>query len=405
MESIKNLFLCNKNLNLKKKKSKNPSTEFQKNKFFNASSDVLNDSKINFDFSETLSNNIYFLMENGRGPEENEEELISLIKTQAGCRYFQGLIMKAPKFANDILYACLKPKMMLLICDKFGNYLYQQFLDVLFSKNLNHFIEFVLSNFQIISFSPFGTRVIQKLLDCIHTKESDSGSKFLLKLIEKIRGHVMEMSNDENSNHVIQKLLSFVGSPISECIFNEIFESFLLIASTKNGCCVIQKCLTSGTEEQREKIINQIIENTFYLITNQYGNYVYQYLIQLDEDWVILKVIHKISPQIISLCQQKYSSNVIEKICEMNNHSLVEEFISKIVAKEENILSLTCHQYGNYIIQKILSVTMNQVLVNKIISIIGNNIKTIVGLSFGKKLMQKLIKKYPVLCFYMNNNF
>ena len=58
-----------------------------------------------------------------------------LIKEQSGCRFIQEKIQSHPTFANDLLFPQLKNSLPELICDQFGNYLFQVLLDVLSFEN------------------------------------------------------------------------------------------------------------------------------------------------------------------------------------------------------------------------------------------------------------------------------
>ena len=94
----------------------------------------------------------------------DNDSIFMMCKTQSGCRNIQNKIIIDAHFANYTLYPGLRPKMLLLINDQFGNYLYQQFMDVLNETNLKDLICFISLHFSQISYSPHGTRVIQKLI-------------------------------------------------------------------------------------------------------------------------------------------------------------------------------------------------------------------------------------------------
>ena len=286
--------------------------------------------------------------------------------------------------------------MLPLINNIYGNLIYQNFIDILDQSNLYHFLNFINHNFIEISHSQNGTRVIQKLVEKIyHLKLYKS---FICNsLIQMLKGRVTELSIDENANHIIQKFIIHIPYPINNFIYNEIYQNFLLISITKYGCCVIQKCLNNASKEQREKLIYLVLQNTFYLIENQFGNYIYQCVLFLKDDNINMKIINIIFPQLIPLSKEKYSSNVIEKLFDICNERIVNCLITYICKNEKRIMELLTDKYGNYIIQKVLSVCDNKQIFIGILSIIGKNIQEIKNTSFGKKLIGKLISKYPYL--------
>ena len=324
-------------------------------------------------------------------------------KIENNCHYLQMKILSNINYSNDILFPFLYPNMLSLINDQYGNSLYQSFIEVLNPKNLLKFLLLLKNNFLEISHSHNGTRVIQKLIE--KSTILKQGSNIIQKyLIEMIKGNVYEFSNDENANHIIQKYIINIHYPNNNFIYEELYQNFMFIAITKYGCCVIQKCLISGNKEQKEKLIYLVLKNTFTLIRNQFGNYVYQCVLMLKDENINLKIIEIIYDNIIPLCKEKYSSNVIEKLFEINNPIIVNQLIDYITNSESKVIELLTNKYGNYIIQKILSICSDKNLFFRILNIISKNIITINNISFGKKIIQKLIEKYPLLKELINKN-
>ena len=103
-------------------------------------------------------------------------------------------------------------------------------------------------------------------------------------------------------------------------------------------------------------------------------------------------------------CNDKYSSNVVEKLLEIDNKDLIEKIIRKLTENEKIIMNLITNQYGNYIIQKTLIVSFNEKfneIFNFVIDTIHKNLNEILSLAFGKKLISKIINKFP----FINNKF
>lgn len=60
---------------------------------------------------------------------------------------------------------------------------------------------------------------------------------------------------------------------------------------------------------------------------------------------------------LIALSKQKFSSNVIEKCLEFNDFQMNQEIVQSLMLQcNEQYFDLLCHQYGNYVVQKCLSV-------------------------------------------------
>jgi len=324
---------------------------------------------------------------------------------QNSCYYLKYRILSNSEFSNLILYPFLRPKMLNLIINHFGTYIYQNFLEVLNKNNLIDFLLFLTNNFDIISHSANGTRTIQKLIEiCSSAKnENNNNNNFIYQaFVEMFKNKIVALCIDENANHIIQKFIFNIKFPYNNFVYEEIYKNFIYIALTKYGCCVIQKCLIHGNKEQKEKVIFLILKYTFSLIGAQFGNYVYQSIILLNEVETIKKIIEIIKHKLILLCNEKYSSNVIEKLLEIQNKNIVNNIIEKLTNSEQKIMELITNKYGNYIIQKILSVNNNKHTFNRIIKIIHKNLNQILTLPFGKKLLSKIIIKFPHLQDYFN---
>ena len=323
---------------------------------------------------------------------------------QNSCYYLKYRILSNSEFSNLILYPFLRPKMLILIINHFGTYIYQNLLEVLNKNNLIDFLIFLTNNFDIISHSTNGTRTIQKLIEiCSGAKNENNNNNFIYQaFVEMFKNKIVALCIDENANHIIQKFIFNIKFPYNNFVYEEIFNNFIYIALTKYGCCVIQKCLIHGNKEQKEKVIFLILKYTFSLIGAQFGNYVYQSIILLNDVETIKKIIEIIKHKLILLCNEKYSSNVIEKLLEIQNKNLVNNIIEKLSNSEQKIMELITNKYGNYIIQKILSVNNNKHTFNRIIKIIHKNLNQILTLPFGKKLLSKIIIKFPHLQEYFN---
>lgn len=326
---------------------------------------------------------------------QKRKEIYKLIQNQKKCRYYQERVKNDPEFANNTLYPLLAPFMFKLIVDQFGNYLYQELIEVLNEKNFLHLIEFILGNFKGIAFSQHGTRVIQKILDVIdlHTKK---GQEVFELISSKMKEKICQMANDDNATHIIQKCLIIFDCESNSFIYNEIYSYFLSIVTTKQGCCVIQKCLLHGSNEQKMNISKLILKDIKFLLSSQFGNYVCQCLILNSEDSFILVMYNMIYEDFYNFCKGKYSSNVIEKFFDIKNIHIVNYIARNMLQNKPKFIELICNKFGNFIIQKILNSFVNTYLKEQIISLINENISFIEKHPIGQKLLVKLQEGYKI---------
>ena len=300
------------------------------------------------------------------------KDIISLIKTKNGCRYFQSKIEKSKKFVNKVFFPYIKSSIVELMLDKFGNYVIQKMLESLNEKNFLSFMDLISSEFKTIAFSPYGTRVIQKIIERMQDKH-DFGRAIWKVLFRYLRNNVAEMSINKNSNYIIRKLLESIDSRRAEFLLEEIKNSFLEISKTKFGCCAIVKCLLCINEKQKKQITNLIIENTFELINNEFGNYIYQCLIMNSDSNTISNIYTVIYKEFFNLCKGKYSSNAIEKLFLIKEHKLMNVIASRLIKYKLKTVELIRDKYGFYIIKRLLNSSVDEYLKNKLLEIIFEN--------------------------------
>ena len=244
--------------------------------------------------------------------------------------------------------------------------------------------------------SSHGTRVIQKLLDIIPQ------SKILIqKITFAINNNLLDITMDANSNHIIQKYVTVVRYPLNSIIYDNIVRNFLVIARDKFGCCMMQKCVECGTEEQKEVLFMLSLKYSPILIVDQYGNYVLQYIARTGNQKCISSLVTLIITNIQSFCCQKFSSNVIEKCIESSSPEIQTFLINSIIKNEKLISALLIDSYGNYIIQKILMVTKGKTY-HYILNQIAINEERIRRVSFGNRILAKLMSLHKDLCFMLN---
>ena len=331
----------------------------------------------------------------------NNEELIQrareMASDQNGCRFIQKKIENEPETGNDV-FDSLEKDLLTLSCGSFGNYLLQKLLCVIDSERVGRFVDIVIPFFVKVAVSSHGTRVIQKLLDIIR-----NNNEMILKITNVLNTNLLEITMDANSNHIIQKYVSVIPFPMNATVYENIIKNFLLISKDKYGCCMMQKCIECGTNEQKTRLIVLALQNSPLLITDQYGNYVLQYIVKLENQEIIAQIINLILTNIQKYCCQKFSSNVIEKCLEKACPELQSRLINAIVENEKLVSDLIVDLFGNYIIQKILLIVKGKVyyfLLNQI----AKNAERIRRVSFGNRVLAKLMSLHKDLCFILNGN-
>ena len=331
------------------------------------------------------------------------EELINnaheLIKDQKGCRLIQKKINENPNESNklfDVLYQDLSS----MCRDLFGNYVVQKILENVDSNYLIKFIDIISKDFYALSISIYGTRVVQKFLGIVSDKsliKNENDKIIYEKCFKEINNHITKnivaLSSNNNSSHIIIKYVNEIKYPENNQLYNEVYNNFIPLCKDKHGCCVIQKCIEFGNNEQKNKLIELSSINCDTLISDQFGNYVIQFVLTLNEKVINLKVYKILSKNLISLCKEKYASNVIEKFL-MNKSKESIEIINILLNNENYLYELIIDSFGNYIIQRILSLIEGESKSNLIYKIV-KWYPDIKKLSFGPRIISKLHERFP----------
>ena len=251
-------------------------------------------------------------------------------------------------------------------------------------------------NIYEIGCNPHGTRALQSLIS--NLKNPNLQQYFLKIILPHIIGFLKEL----NGTHVVQKFAS--DYPIySPYINNIIIENCANLATHRHGCCVIQKYLETNDENMLNGLINKLIDNTLILIIDQFGNYVIQSILLIGNKNYGNKIASKIIENVCYYAKHKYSSNVVEKCFDFCDGVIKQRLINRIL-KTENIIDLIIDEHGNYVVQKVLALSNNEIQ-KQMLNIIISQFDKLKMLPFGERIINRLLASYPdILNMDYSNN-
>ena len=316
-------------------------------------------------------------------------------KDQQGCRYIQKKIEEIPSISNN-LFNLLYNDILLMSRDLFGNYVIQKIIENLNPENLFKFVDLITKDFFNLSISIYGTRVVQKILELVskenYFKDKEIYEKCFLIINKNITDNIVPLSSNNNSSHIILKYIVEIKFPKNEKFYFEVYNNFIPLCKNKHGCCIIQKCIEFSNIEQKNKLLELSKINCDNLITDQFGNYVIQYVLGLNTEIINIKVLDILKKNLTNLCKEKYASNVIEKFL-MNKSKESFEIINILLMNENYLHELIIDPFGNYIIQRILSIIEGDSRSN-LIKYIVKWYPEIKLLPFGPRLISKLHERF-----------
>lgn len=289
--------------------------------------------------------------------------------------------------ASDAIFEETKEYTVELMTDSFGNYLIQKLLERVTDDQRVELAKIAAPKMVEISKDPHGTRALQKLIECISTKEEAE------IVVKSLQPDTVLLSKDLNGNHVIQKCLQKLNPEDSQFIFDAAGNECGEIATHRHGCCVLQRCLDHGTKTQFKDLCEKLLKYIDMLTFDPFGNYVVQYIISKeternDYDYTY-KIVNQLKPRFTELSVHKFGSNVVEKVLRtpVVSETIINELINEGSAEVQALLN---DSFGNYVLQTALDISrdtnpyMYKKLVDLVTPLLVGNIR---NTPHGKRIM------------------
>ena len=282
------------------------------------------------------------------------EEIISkadtLSKEHSGSRLIQEKYDKCSPEDKDRIFQKLKKDIYPLSKEIFGNYTIQKIID---QEHYKLILQELKGKFLDLTLHMYGCRVVQKLISIIPNEE-------ISVIADELSQNYSKCIEDQNGNHVIQKLIEKLNEEERQKLINVIWpEKVNYFCIQQYGCRVIQKIFECCSEEESQKLLEEIYKNVVNLCQDQYGNYVIQNLLQNRHGERCKEIYEALKGRILDMSMHKFASNVIERCLHFGTNEQKEDLINEIIeSKEENghdpLTTLVKDKFGNYVIQKMI---------------------------------------------------
>lgn len=309
-------------------------------------------------------------------------EIYALCKDQHGCRYLQKKLEDRNPEHIHMIWLETNQHVTELMTDPFGNYLCQKLLEFCNDEERTVLIQNASEDLVRIALNQHGTRALQKMIEFISTPEQ------VQTIINALRYRVVELIQDLNGNHVIQKCLNKLTSEDAQFIFDAVGEHCIDVGTHRHGCCVLQRCIDHADGPQKAWLIRQISDNAYTLVQDPFGNYVVQYILDLNEPVFTEPLVGMFKGRVGQLSKQKFSSNVIEKCLrcaqEPSKDMLIEEMLNP-----SELDRLLRDSFANYVIQTALDYANPHMKV-RLIDAIRPHIPGIRSTPYGRRIQAKI---------------
>ncbi|KAI9749933.1 MAG: hypothetical protein M1835_001469 [Candelina submexicana] len=303
--------------------------------------------------------------------EQLQGEIYALCKDQHGCRYLQKKLEERNPEHVHMIFLETKQHVIELMTgayyvrgqetddyanfyqDPFGNYLCQKLLEYANDEERTALINNAAPQMIKVALNQHGTRALQKMIEFISTREQHDVEPNLSKIqtiIFALQDRVVELIQDLNGNHVIQKCLNRLSPEDAQFIFNAVGVNCVVVGTHRHGCCVLQRCIDHASGHQKAQLISQISANAFALVQDPFGNYVVQYILDLNEPAFTDPLCHGFRGHISALSKQKFSSNVIEKCLRTADPCTKRMMIEEMLNPNE-LEKMLRDSFANYVVQ------------------------------------------------------
>ncbi|RDA93193.1 hypothetical protein CP533_3159 [Ophiocordyceps camponoti-saundersi (nom. inval.)] len=288
--------------------------------------------------SEAMSRYNNMPLESFRG------QIYDLCKDQHGCRYLQKKLEERNADQVKTILLETKQHVIELMMDPFGNYLCQKLLEFCNDDERTVLIQNASKDMVRIALNQHGTRALQKMIEFVSTAQQ------VRLIIEALRFRVVELIQDLNGNHVIQKCLNKLAANDAQFIFDAVGSNCVDVGTHRHGCCVLQRCIDHASGHQKAWLVERITDHARVLVQDPFGNYVVQYIIDLNEPTFTDPVVQSFKGCIGSLSRHKFSSNVVEKCLRCAGPESRDLIVDELLAPQEIERHLR-DSFGNYVIQ------------------------------------------------------
>ena len=297
------------------------------------------------------------------------EKAVVLSKDHSGSRLVQRKYEEGNEEIRNKIFEKFKPEILNLSKDIFGNYAIQKVLEFKDKEKNNYIMESLKGKIYELSLHMYGCRVMQQLISVID-------ENYLIDITKELEGHYPKCIEDQNGNHVIQKLIERLKpGKENNGIYEVVYKNIVELSKHQYGCRVIQTLLKKCNEKQVSKMLEKIYKDVKELSEDQYGNYIIQYILENQKGKNVDSIYEGLKGNIYDFSIHKYASNVVERALNFGNEVQRQNIINEIIEQDDQVkeclLSMVKDKFGNYVVQKIIEFStpdMRKNIINRIIS-------------------------------------
>ncbi|CAK7568229.1 MAG: hypothetical protein SEPTF4163_006214 [Sporothrix epigloea] len=249
-----------------------------------------------------------------------------------------------------------------LMINRFGNFLVQRCFEHGSPDQIVKIAEAIRGNTLSLSMDPFGCHVVQKAFDSV---PEDYKAIMVHELLRRIPETVIH----RYACHVWQKLfeLRWNDSPpqIMKYVNEALRGMWHEVALGETGSLVVQNIFENCLEEDKRPCIEEVLGNIDVVAHGQFGNWCIQHICEHGAPSDRGRAIDHVIRYSAEYSMDQFASKVVEKCLKIGGGDFLSRYLERVCEGRVErpripLIDIASDQYGNYLIQYILTHASNQ---------------------------------------------
>ncbi|KAI1381436.1 ARM repeat-containing protein [Hypoxylon crocopeplum] len=275
---------------------------------------------------------------------------------QASIFLQQKLKVGTPDQKYEIVEAIVSQAYPLMV-NRFGNFLVQRCFEHGTPEQVVKIAEAIRGCTLNLSMDPFGCHVVQKAFDSV---PEDYKAIMVHELLRRIPETVIH----RYACHVWQKLfeLRWTESPpqIMKYVNDALCGMWHEVALGETGSLVVQNIFENCLEEDKRPCIEEVLANIDIVSHGQFGNWCIQHICEHGAPADRSRAIDHVIRYAAEYSMDQYASKVVEKCLKIGGPDFLVRYLDRVCERRMErpripLIDISSDQYGNYLIQWILT--------------------------------------------------
>ncbi|KAK0673386.1 armadillo-type protein [Cercophora samala] len=275
---------------------------------------------------------------------------------QASIFLQQKLKVGTPDQKYDIVEAIVAQAYPLMV-NRFGNFLVQRCFEHGTPEQVVKIAEAIRGNTLNLSMDPFGCHVVQKAFDSVP-------EEYKAIMVHELLRRIPETVIHRYACHVWQKLfeLRWTESPpqIMKYVNESLRGMWHEVALGETGSLVVQNIFENCLEEDKRPCIEEVLANIDIVAHGQFGNWCIQHICEHGAPADRSRAIDHVIRYAAEYSMDQFASKVVEKCLKIGGPEFLGRYLDRVCEGRHErpripLIDIASDQYGNYLIQYILT--------------------------------------------------